>query len=550
MATLGLFSPELVAEAWFSPELIPVAWFDRTLVGESASVVVQDSAVYVSAFVGVETVGTYVVGDVAVVVQAVAPAEAGAALVVTDSGVFVEAVPTGESFGLYVVSDTAVNVTAFVGVESVAAIVVADSAALVEADVGAESFAIVYFVDDVAVLVDADVPSEVISTASEDPSVAVDVFVGIETATLEALDVSANVVALVPAESTVAYVVDDAGTLVAVESPAESVGLFVVVDDTAEVVAVVGVDSAAYLEAFDSPVSVEALVGQDANAYEEVLDVSAEALAVVPPESVVVPAAGVDDASVFVDVAVGVESASVTPAPGPSPQPRPILAGGTPLEDYEVGGYTLRELREVRESLLEEIIELPVREESAEDKREREAGEPRFSEFLKRIIEEPVKPKAEKKPTNWLPAVAIGAFLLGAWLATSGESEAFAGEEPEDDLLPDDLPDDLLDDGLDFDDDLLFEGETLPLQGPEHAHNLPELVESIEFRGEDFPEGEIPLESLSPEVADEELLRSIRQEIEEPEPKKAPKKRRAAKTKPLTREPETVLAYRPGRGRP
>lgn len=531
MATLGLFSPELVPKAWFDPELYPLAWFDPTLVGADTNVTVQDEPAYVSTFVGVETVGFYVAGDVAVVVQAVAPAEAEAVLVVTDTGVFVEAVAASESVELYVASDSAVAVEAFVGIEDLA---------------------VVYLVDDAAVLVGVETPNEVVSTSSEDPSVAVDVFLGVEVFTQNALDVSVNLVAWAAAESAAVFVVGDAGLFVSVEPSAESIGLYVVSDGEAEALALAPSESAAYLEVLDASAEVEALAASESASYLEVLDAAAEVTAPVFAEAVTVPAADVEDVSVLALAQAPAESASIAPDPAPVATPRPVLAGGTPLEDYEVGGYTLRELREVRESLLEEIIELPVREESAEDKREREAGEPRFSEFLKRIIEEPVKPKAEKKPTNWLPAVAIGAFLLGAWLATSGESEAFAGEEPEDDLLPDDPPDD----GLDLDDDLLFEGETLPLQGPEHAGELselpelPELVESIEFRGEDFQEGEIPLESLSPEVADEELLRSIRQEIEEPEPKKAPKKRRAAKTKPLTREPETVLAYRPGRGRP
>lgn len=357
--------------------------------------------------------------------------------------------------------------------------------------------------------------------------------------------------------------------LVGVETAA-----FVLANDTSvPISAFVGVESATFVVVDDVGVPVNAFVGVESASFALCDDVSVPVNVFVGGESF---EALFEDAGLPVDVAAPAETASVGPTPPPpGPTVSPVvLGGGTPLEDYEVGGYTLRELREVREaleegSLIDEIAELPVREESAEDRRERESGEVRFSDFLKRIIEEPVKPKPEKKPTNWLPAVAIGAFLLGAWLATSGETEAFAAEELDDDL-PDGPPDDGSDlgelgdlddldgleglDGLDElegGDDLLF-GEPLPMQGPEHATTeLPELVESIEFRGQEYPMGEeIPLDSLSPEVADEELLRSIRQEAEEAAPElKTPRKRRATKARALTTEPQTVLAYRPGRGR-
>jgi len=356
--------------------------------------------------------------------------------------------------------------------------------------------------------------------------------------------------------------------LVGVETAA-----FVVVDDVGVPVnAFVGVESASFALCDDVSVPVNVFVGGES--FEALFENAGVTVNAFVGEEAF--GLGFEDVGVAVDVTAPAETASVGPTPPPpGPTVSPVvLGGGTPLEDYEVGGYTLRELREVREaleegSLIDEIAELPVREESAEDRRERESGEVRFSDFLKRIIEEPVKPKPEKKPTNWLPAVAIGAFLLGAWLATSGETEAFAAEELEDDL-PDGPPDDESDlgelgdlddldgleglDGLDElegGDDLLF-GEPLPMQGPEHATTeLPELVESIEFRGQEYPMGEeIPLDSLSPEVADEELLRSIRQEAEEAAPElKTPRKRRATKARALTTEAETVLAYRPGRGR-
>lgn len=487
MATLGLFSPELVAEAWFSPELTPVAWFDPTLVGAPTVVSFSDASVPVQVLVGTESASFVLVSDASAVVEA------------------------------------------FVGAEIITSTFY-DAGVPVQVFVGQESTVFVLF-DDTSVPVDAFVGQETVDAAFDDAGVPVDAFVGVESATFVFFDdVSVPINTFVGPEA-LEFSLDDVGTAVNVFAGAETV------EPSFE----------------DADIAVEVFVGGE-TFESEFEDVGAVAEVFVGEEAF---DTGFLDESVAVQAVAPSETASVGPTPpGPSPSPKPILAGGTPLEDYEVGGYTLRELREVRESLLEEIIELPVREESAEDKREREAGEPRFSEFLKRIIEEPVKPKAEKKPTNWLPAVAIGAFLLGAWLATSGESEAFAGEEPDDDL-PDGPPEDEsdlgdLNDPGDLEGDDLFFDEPLPLQGPEHAGSeLPELVDSIEFRGEELPAGEeIPLENLSPEVADEELLRSIRQEAEEEAVKpKAPRKRRAAKARALTSEPETVLAYRPGRGR-
>ena len=476
MATLGLFSPELLPKAWFDAELYPLAWFDPTLVGASAVVSFSDASVPVQVLVGAESASFVLVNDPSVPVSAFVGVETTVFVLFDDTSVPVDAF-AGQETADVALDDAGVPVVAFVGEESTTFILFDDVSVPINAFVGLETAEFSF--DDVGTVVDVFAGAETVEPSSEDAGTAAEVFVGGETAE----PAVQNVIAL-----------------------------------------------------------AEALVG------EEVFGL------------------GFEDESVAVQAVAPSETVSVGPTPpGPSSSLKPILAGGTPLEDYEVGGYTLRELREVREaldeeSLVDEIAELPVREESAEDRRERESGEPRFSEFLKRIIEEPVKPKPEKKKVNWLPAVAIGAFLLGAWLATSGESEAFAGEEPEDDS-PDGPPEDEsdlsdLDDlgdlsDLEGDDDLLFD-EPLPLQGPEHADSeLPELVDSIEFRGEELAAGEeIPLESLSPEVADEELLRSIRQEAEEEAPKpKAPRKRRATKARALTSEPETVLAYRPGRGR-
>jgi hypothetical protein len=427
VATLGLFSPELVPKAWFSPELYPLAWFDRTLVGAAAAVSFSDASVPVQVLVG------------------------------------------AESASFVLVNDTSVPVSAFVGVETT----------------------VFVLFDDTSVPVNAFAGQETVDVAFDEAGVPVVAFVGLET--LE-------------------FSFDGVGTVVSVFAGAETV------ESSFE----------------DAGVPAEVFAGEE-TVEPAVQNVSALAEALVGEE---VFGLGFEDESVAVQAVALSETVSVGPTPpGPSPSPKPVLAGGTPLEDYEVGGYTLRELREVREaleeggSLLEEIVELPVREESADEKKERESGEPRFSNFLKQIIEEPVKPRAEKKATNWLPWVALGAFALGVLVASGSESEAFAGEEPEDDLLPDELPDDL---DADLDDEMLVElppdreedeffvldDEPLPVQGPEH-------VDPDQFAGEGF----------SGEQAYEDLVHELSEELEPPKRsrrKKAP--RQDARPEPISAE--------------
>jgi len=499
VATLGLFSPELVPKAWFSPELYPIAWFDRTLVGEAASVTVQDEPAYVSTFVGVETVGSYVVGDVAVVVQAVAPAEAEAALVVTDTGVFVEAFSTSETLGLYVVSDAAVDVAAFVGVE--------------QADV-------VYYVLDTSVPVEALVPNEVVSTTSEDPAVAVDVFVGVEVLTSLVEDAAVLVEALSPAESVLSVVVDDAGVLVEAFASSDSIGLFVVDDPALVVEALVPSESADYVELVDASAIVEALSPSESFALgfaDETALVDALVPAeyvqlglfdspvfvsvLAPAESVAVPGTAVDDVAVVVDAQVSAESLSVTPAPGPTPPvAQPRGGGGTPLEDYLIDGVPVREWRQVLdgEKLLEEIVELPVREETDEEREAREKGEPRFSGLLTDIIAGPVPEKDEPKVVSLKTAAlfALGAFALGAIVAS-----VLSRDDDEDD--EDDVFDELDEPGDELDEDL-------------HADDLDEDLEhELEVAGEHDEDDEDEVEDEDEELERPsalQLLRELRQE--------------------------------------
>ena len=338
---------------------------------------------------------------------------------------------------------------------------------------------------------DASVPVQVLVGAEtaafvlvSDTSVPISAFVGAELVTSTFYDESVPISVFVGQESTVVVLFDDASVAVDVFVGSESIEF----------------------SFEDVGVPVDVFVGEEAFGL------------------------GFQDVAVAVEVVAPAEIVTAGPTPpGPSPAPKPILAGGTPLDEYEVGGYTLRELRQVREvleggSLLDEIVELPVREESADEKKERESGEPRFSNFLKQIIEEPVKGRPEKKATNWLPWVAIGAFALGVLVASGSESEAFAGEEPEDDLLPDELADEL-GDPLDEEvfaefppDEELFDlgDELLPVQGPEH-------VDLDEFAGDGF----------SGEQAYEELVHELSEEFVPPKRSR----RKKAKAQAVRREP-------------
>lgn len=372
MATLGLFSPELVPKAWFSPELYPLAWFDRTLVGAAAAVSFSDASVPVQVLVG------------------------------------------AESASFVLVNDASVPVTAFVGVETVAFDML-DASVAVEAYVGVDETELVFF----------------------DSGVPIEVFVGEESAVFTTvLDASVMVEAFVGEESTT----------------------FVLFDDVS--------------------VPINAFVG------EEVFE------------------AGFDDVAVVVEAVAPAETATVSPLPPPPPAPTAspvVVGGGTPLEDYLIDGVPVREWRKVLdgERLLEEIVELPVREETDEEREAREKGEPRFSGLLSDIIAEPVPEKDEPRVVTLKTAAlfALGAFALGAIVMSvlKGNDE---GDDDGDDIDEDDL-DEALEDELD-EDPLADEPDDLD----------EELDESMLEDGEDEDEDE---DEERPRSAIE-ILRELREE--------------------------------------
>jgi hypothetical protein len=381
VATLGLFDPELVPSAWFSPELEPLAWFDRTFIGATSAVSVDDVSVVVLASAGVETA----------------------------------------SFAM--LYDASVPVSAFVGVETVTSTFY-DEGVVVEVQVGVESSTFTLF-DDVSVPVNAVPGIETLAANFDDASVPVNAVAGIESATFTTFD--------------------------------------------------------------DVSVPVNAFVGVEA--------VTSTFL----------------DESAVVEAAVGVETLSSSPTPpGPTPSARAVVGGGTPLEDYLIDGVPVREWRQVLdgERLLEEIVELPVREETDEEREAREKGEPRFSGLLSDIISGPVPEKDEPRVVTLKTAAlfALGAFALGAIVMAVLKS---GDDDDDDDDDSDDIDENELREALEneLDEEELDED---PLADVLDQELDEELGESMLESGED-EDGDEDEDEERPRSAIE-ILRELRDE--------------------------------------
>jgi hypothetical protein len=411
VATLGLFSPELVPAAWFDPELDPLAWFDPTLIG-APKPSVDDVSVPVEAFVGVETLTFDVLDTVA----------------------FAQAFVGVETFAFVFAYDASVGVEAFVGVETLACDF-SGSGVVVEAFVGEEAaaFAMAY---DASVPVEAFVGVEVVTSTFYDAGVPVEVFVGVEDAAyVAAFDASVPVEAFVGVEDASFVFADDASVLVEAFVGVELV-TSTFYDASVPVEVFVGAEGATFAVFDDVSVPINAFVGVESTTFDLFDDVSVPINAFVGVETVSTSGAFNDEAA-FVVAYVPSEVASLAPIP-PAPSASVPGGGGVPLEDYLIGDYTVGELRQILDgdTLLEEIVELPFRQETDEERETRYSGEAKFSALLQDIIgkQPPPKPKIEAK--TWLPLLALGAFMLGAIVATASSSDseevAEGDAEPED----------------------------------------------------------------------------------------------------------------------